>query len=97
MSNHHVYLRQTFREKEDIFMLQDIFMYGRRGVVVITTAQLHSTKSEIRLCACSDSARSVSDICYGEDLWQWSRLKIKRLSPVNHAAKQLDKVGCFKY
>ena len=30
-------------------MLQDIFMYGRRGVVVITTAQLHSKKSEIRL------------------------------------------------
>ena len=49
----------------------------RHGVVVITTAQLHSTKSELRFCAGSNPARGVSEIRDGEDLWQWSRLEIK--------------------
>ena len=40
----------------------------RRGVVVITTAQLHSTKPELRLCAGSNPARGVSEIRDGEDL-----------------------------
>ena len=38
------------------------------GAVVITTAQLHSTKSELRFCAGSNPARCVSDICDGEKL-----------------------------
>ena len=38
------------------------------GVVVITTAQLHSTKSELRFCTGSNPARSVSEIRDGEDL-----------------------------
>ena len=49
----------------------------RRGVVVITTAQLHSTKLELRLCAGSYPAHGVSEIRDGEDLWQWSRLEIR--------------------
>ena len=49
----------------------------RCGVVVTTTAQLHSTKPELRFCAGSNPARGVSEICDGEDLWQWSRLEIK--------------------
>ena len=36
--------------------------------MVITTAQLHSTKPEFRLWAGSNSARSVSAIRDGEDL-----------------------------
>ena len=40
----------------------------RRGVVVITTAQLHSTKPELRFCAGSNPARGVSEIRDGEDL-----------------------------
>ena len=40
----------------------------RGGVVVITTAQLHSTKSELRLCAGSKPARGVLEIQDGEDL-----------------------------
>ena len=46
-----------------------------RGVVVITTAQLHSTKPELRLCAGSNPA--VSEIRDGENFWQWSRLEIR--------------------
>ena len=38
------------------------------GVVVITTAQLHSTKPELRFCAGSNPARDMSEICDGEDL-----------------------------
>ena len=38
-----------------------------RGVVVITTAQLHSTKSELRFCALATPAPYVSKICNGED------------------------------
>ena len=37
-------------------------------VVVITSAQLHSTKPELRFCAGSNPARGVSEIRDGEDL-----------------------------
>ena len=40
----------------------------RRGVVVITTVQLYSTKPEIRFCAGSNPARGLSEIRDGEDL-----------------------------
>ena len=39
-----------------------------RGVLVVTIAQLHSTKPELRFCADSNSARGVSEIRDGEDL-----------------------------
>ena len=39
-----------------------------RGVVVITTAQLHSTKPKLSFCAGSNPARDVSEIDNGEDL-----------------------------
>ena len=59
-----------------------LFLYNwtqlrRRGVVVISTAQLHSTKLELRFCAGSNPARGVSEICDGENLWQWSQLEIR--------------------
>ena len=47
------------------------------GVLVITTAQLHTTKPELRFCAGSNPARGMSEICNGEDLWQWSLLEIR--------------------
>ena len=40
----------------------------RSGVVVITTAQLHSTKPELRFCAGSNPVGSVSEICNSMDL-----------------------------
>ena len=49
----------------------------RLSVVVITTAQLHSTKPALSICAGSNPASSVSEIRNGEDLWQCSRLEIK--------------------
>ena len=48
-----------------------------RGVVIITTAQLHSTKPELRFCAGSSPARGMSEIRDGDDLWQWFRLEIR--------------------
>ena len=59
------------------------------GVVVISTAQLHLTKSELRFCAISNPACDVSEICDGKNLWQWFRLEImrERLSSVNHTTK----------
>ena len=42
-------------------------VYWRRGVVVITTAQIYSTKPELRFCAGSNPARGVSEIRDGED------------------------------
>ena len=39
-----------------------------RGVVIIITAQLHSTKPELRFCTDSNPARGVSEIRDGEDL-----------------------------
>ena len=60
-----------------LLMNFDVPILWRHGVVVITTAQFHSTKPELRYCAGSNPARGVSEICDGEDLWQWSRLEIK--------------------
>ena len=40
----------------------------RRGVVVMTAAQLHSTKPELRFCAGSNPACGVLEIRDGEDL-----------------------------
>ena len=49
----------------------------RCGVVISTTAQLYSTKPELRFCAGSNPACGMSEICDGEDLWQWSQLEIR--------------------
>ena len=43
-------------------------MSWRRGVVVITTAQLHSAEADLKLCAGSNPARGVLAIRDGEDL-----------------------------
>ena len=43
-------------------------IFNRHGVVVITTAQLHSTKPELKFCSGSNPARGVSEIWDGEDL-----------------------------
>ena len=43
----------------------------RCGVAVITTAQVHLTKPELRFCAGSNPTRSISEIRDGKDLWQW--------------------------
>ena len=40
----------------------------RRGVVAITTTQLHSIKSEFRFCAGSNPIRGLSEVCDGGDL-----------------------------
>ena len=48
-----------------------------RSVVVITTAQFHSTKPEIGFCTCLNPVRSVLGFCDGENLWQWSRQEIR--------------------
>ena len=47
------------------------------GVVVITTAQLHSIKPELRLCASLNHVHGVSEIWDGKDPWQWSWLEIR--------------------
>ena len=43
------------------------FSLWRGGVVVIITAQLHSTKSELRFCTGANPARGVSETRDGED------------------------------
>ena len=48
--------------------IKRVFTPWRRGVVVITSAQLHLTKPELRLCAGSNPARGVLEICDGENL-----------------------------
>ena len=72
------------------FFLQNTSRRLRLDFIIhLTTAQLHSINSELRFCAGSSPARGVSDICDGENLWQWSRLEIrdKRSSLVNYSAK----------
>ena len=57
------------KKKENKLELEKKRKEIRIGVVFITTAQLHSTKPELRICAGSNPARGVSDIRDGEDLW----------------------------
>ena len=45
--------------------------------MVITTAQLHSTKPGLSYCAGLNPALAVSEIRNGEDLRQWSPLEIR--------------------
>ena len=45
--------------------------------MVITTAQLHSTKPEVRFCTGLNPACDALEICNGEDLWQWSWIEIR--------------------
>ena len=54
-----------------------VLNHWRHGVVVITTAQLHSAKPELRFCTGSNPAWGMLETRDGEDLWQWSRLEIK--------------------
>ena len=63
-------------------------VYWRCGVAVITTTQLHATKSELRFCAGSNPASSVSEICNDEKLWQQPRQELS-LSSVNHFTKAI--------
>ena len=56
-------------------------------LVVITTAQPHSTKPELRSCAVSNPARGFSESRDGE-----ARIKAKRLSSVNHTIKTIHRL-----
>ena len=45
--------------------------------VIITTAHVHSTIPELRVCAGSNTACGLREICYGEDIRQWYHLEIR--------------------
>ena len=51
-----------------ITYLNSNLLHSSTSVVVITTAQLHSTKPDLRFCTGSKPARGISEICDGEDL-----------------------------
>ena len=61
-----------------------------RGVVVNTTAQLHSTKPELGFSTGSNPARSESQICDGENLSQCSPVFIDQPFRQNNLI-QLDR------
>ena len=92
---HHsrTYYQQPLIQQQILIMKDRIKAYQawRSGAVVIATAQLHSSMSELRFCAGSNSACGVSEIRDGENLWQWPRLQItlKRLSSVHHTTKTI--------
>ena len=48
--------------------ISNVLWLTRHDVVVITTAQLHSTKHELRFCPGSNPACGMSEIRDGEDL-----------------------------
>ena len=50
------------------YVIASFKILWHRGVVVTTTAQLYSTKPEVRFCAGSNHACNVSEIGDGEDL-----------------------------
>ena len=61
--------------------------------MVITAAQIHSTKPELRFCAVSNPARGVSEIRNGEDSDNGmvsAGNKATHLSSVNHIIKTIQ-------
>ena len=50
--------------------------FQKYAVVVMITAQLHSTKSKHRFCRGSNSARDVLKICNGEHTRHWFHLEM---------------------
>ena len=69
---------QTFKKRRVKLLLPLSYLRRTKRViaVVIATAQLHSTNTELRFCAGSNPARGMSEIRDGENLWQWPRLEI---------------------
>ena len=51
-----------------ITYLNSNLLHSSTSVVVITTAQLHSTRPDLRFCTGSNPAHGISEICDGEDL-----------------------------
>ena len=79
-----IYFMFTFTHSTLFFLIRSkiikilfVLALWRRGVVVITTAQLHPSKPGLRFRTDSNSTRGVSEICDGEDLCQWSQLEIR--------------------
>ena len=67
------------------------------GKVVITTAQHHSSKSELRLCAGSNSAGGALAIRDGENLCiNWSQLEI-RLNFFRHLYHRNNSLSSSKH
>ena len=61
--------RSNFEMHISKLRLKAPFNYNwHRDVMVITTAQLHSTKPELRFCSGSNTAHSMWEIRDGEDL-----------------------------
>ena len=58
---------ETSTEATDWFIQIGSYKQLVHVVVVITTAQLHSTKPELRFCAGSNTAHAVSEIHDSED------------------------------
>ena len=59
---------ETSLEATDSFIQSGSYKQLVHGVVVITTAELHSTKPELRFCAGSNPACGMSEIHDGQDL-----------------------------
>ena len=64
--------------KKDLIMIIEIRISLLKNSItsIMSTAQLHSTKPELKFCVVSNPARGVVEIRDGENLWQWSQLKI---------------------
>ena len=72
-------------------------------VVVITTAQLHSTKPELRFCAVLNPTRDVSEIRNGEDYLTivpvkvaYKRRVLKHFAEEKVCSVQLASIGTFR-
>ena len=64
-----ILILNEFTQMNQLLFPQTSSENGRRhGVVDITTAQLHGTKPELRLCAGSNPTRGLSEIRDGDDL-----------------------------
>ena len=69
------------------------------GVVVITTAKLHSTKSKLRFCAGSNPGHGMSEICNGKNIWQlpWLDIRLNAFpaKTITSSSSAIYRIECF--
>ena len=70
-----MHLQRELKELKDVCDHSRLRLVWFCGVVIITTAQLHSIKPELRFCTGSNPACEMLEVRDGEDFWQWSQLR----------------------
>ena len=60
------YANESSQDETHLLLPRGSLLVTRHGVVVISVAQIYSTTPYLRLCADSNHARGIQEVCDGE-------------------------------